>query len=95
MRKEDIIRIVSRKTLKTQTETGAMLDAVFQAIADALTSGEKVQIADFGTFEVKARAPRTGRNPKKNLPVPIPARRAPVFRAATVLKNAVEHSEYN
>lgn len=93
MRKEDIVRAVAFKTMKTQTETSVMLDEVFQTITDALTSGEKVQIADFGTFEVKDRAPRTGRNPKKNIPVYIPAKRAPIFRAATVLKNAVEHSK--
>jgi nucleoid DNA-binding protein len=67
----------------------AAVDAVLDAMAEALARGEKVSIAGFGSFEVRDRAARTGRNPRTGEPVHIPARKDPVFKAAKALKEAV------
>ena len=56
----------------------------------ALCAGDKVQLTGFGSFEVKERAERTGRNPKTNEPIVIPAGKMPVFKAGKVLKDAIK-----
>lgn len=90
MNKEEMVHAFAQKTGATKKGAELALDAVFQIISDALTSGDRVQIVGFGTFEVKQRAPRTGRNPKANLPVHIPARRVPCFTPGKTLKFLVE-----
>lgn len=90
MNKEDMVSILSKKTRLTHKEAEVAFDAVFQIITDALSSGEKVQVVGFGTFEVKDRAPRVGRNPRANTPVMIPACKSPVFKAGKLLKEAVD-----
>lgn len=92
MNKDEMVYALAQKTGFTKKDSEFMLDSVFQIITEALVSGEKVQVAGFGTFEVKERAPRMGRNPKANLPVPIPAKLAPTFKPSKVLKDAVEHT---
>lgn len=74
----------------TKVDAEAVTDALFQIISDALASGDKVRIDAFGTFEVKNRAARVGRNPKANIPIEIPARRVPSFKAHKTLKAAVD-----
>jgi len=68
---------------------GAAVDAVFDAISGALATGDKVSIAGFGVFEVRQRAARTGRNPRTGEPVDIKASKAPAFKAAKGLKDAI------
>ena len=92
MNKEEMVNELSYKTGFTKKDSEVVLDAVFQIISDSLVSGDKIQIVGFGTFEVKERAPRVGRNPKANLPVPIPAKRVPYFTPGKVLKSLVEKS---
>lgn len=92
MNKEEMVNALSYKTGFTKKDSETVLDAVFQIISDSLVSGDKIQIVGFGTFEVKERAPRVGRNPKANLPVPIPAKRVPYFTPGKVLKSLVEKS---
>lgn len=89
MNKDEIVSILAQKTGLTKRDSEYALDTVFQIITDALADGRKVQVAGFGTFEVKERAPRMGRNPKANLPVPIPARLAPCFKPSKVLKDII------
>ena len=96
MNKEDMVSALALKTGFTKKDSEAMLEAVFGILSEALVSGDKVQIMGFGTFEVKERAPRVGRNPKANVPVHIPAKRVPVFKPGKILKSSVEFSEeYN
>lgn len=90
MNKEEMVTALSNRTGFTRRDAETALNGVLNIISDELVSGQKVQIVGFGTFEVKQRAPRTGRNPKKNLPVKIPARRVPYFTPGTVLKSAVD-----
>lgn len=90
MNKEEMVNALSQKIGLTKKDSEVALDAVIQIITDTLASGHKVQIVGFGIFEVKERAPRTGRNPKANLPVYIPAKRVPYFTPGKVLKSRVE-----
>ena len=90
MNKDDVARKLSREIYCTQGHAQRVISKVFNIITDALIDGEKVQLAGFGTFEVKNRAPRMGRNPKKNIPVPIPAKKVPCFTPGKSLKDFVE-----
>ena len=81
------------RTGMTKKTSESIIDTVFEIITDSLVSGKKVQIVGFGSFEVKDRAPRVGRNPKANVPVNIPARRVPVFNAGKPLKDAVDNAK--
>lgn len=93
MNKEDMVGILAQKTGFIRRDAETAIDTVFQIITDALASGDKVQIVGFGTFEVKDRAPRVGRNPKANTPVAIPARKSPAFKPGKGLKEAVDFSK--
>lgn len=93
MNKVELAAALARHTGTTKVDAEVMVNAMFEIIADALTAGDKVRIDDFGTFEVKHRAPRTGRNPKAGVPVKIPACRAPSFKAHKALKDSVNRSK--
>lgn len=92
MNKEELIGVFSRRTGMTKVNAEYALNKLSDVITEALVAGEKVQLVGFGTFEVKDRAPRTGRNVKANVPVYIPARKAPVFTPGATLKAAVQNS---
>lgn len=66
------------------------LNAFTEAVEQALTAGDKVQLVGFGSFEVKSRAARIGRNPKTKEPVEIPAAKVPVFKPGKALKDAIQ-----
>ena len=89
MNKEEMTCALAQETWMTKVSAEAALDAVLRIISDVLVSGDKIQLVGFGTFEVKERAPRIGRNPRANVPVKIPAKRVPVFKPGKVLKSAV------
>lgn len=89
MNKEDMVGILAQRTGFIRRDAEKAFDAVFQIIAEALSAGKKVQVVGFGTFEVKDRAPRTGRNPRANTTVKIPACKSPSFKAGKSLKDAV------
>lgn len=87
--KEALISEVSEDTGMTKKTVETLVEAVFNNITLALSQGKKVKINGFGLFEPKHRAPRTGRNPHTNKPVPIPERTVPSFTAGKFLKEAV------
>lgn len=87
--KEDIIFAVCRETHKPRYMVEEIVDSTLRNITLALSQSKSVQFAGFGTFEPKERAARTGRNPHKNTPVPIPARIVPSFKPGKNLKDAV------
>lgn len=93
MNKVELSAALARYTGTTKVDAEVMVNATFKIIADTLRIGDKVRIDDFGTFEVKNRAPRTGRNPKAGVPVKIPACRAPSFKAHKVLKDSLNPSK--
>ena len=89
MNRIELVGALARRTGMTKVDTEVITDTLFQIITDAMATGDKVRIDNFGTFEVKNRAPRVGRNPRANVPVNIPARRAPSFSAHKTLEEAV------
>ena len=88
MNKGELINAVAAKGL-TKKDAGIAVDAVFDAIGDALAEGESVQLMGFGTFGVKERAAREGRNPRTGEVVKIKAAKAPAFKAGKALKDKV------
>ena len=89
MNKTQLIEVVARETGLKKKEAEASVNAVFAAVSDALADGEKVQLAGFGTFEVKTRDKRLGRNPATGASIEIPAAKHPSFTAGKSLKEAV------
>ena len=89
MNKAELVIAIAEKTQMTKKDSEAALVAALEAITDALSEGERVQLVGFGSFEVKARAERLGRNPQTGEAVAIPASKSPVFKAAKSLKDAV------
>ena len=90
MNKAELINAVSEKTGFTKKDVEAAVSATMDVITEALKKGEKVQLIGFGTFEVRERKARTGRNPRKpGEVIKIPASKAPVFKAGKALKDSV------
>ena len=89
MNKTELIAAVAEKTGLSKKDSDAAVAAVVDAITESLVNGEKVQLVGFGSFEVKNRAERMGRNPQTKEPIPIPASKAPVFKAGKALKDTV------
>ena len=89
MNKNELIAAVAEKAGLSKKDAEAAITATVEAITEALTQEEKVQLVGFGSFEVKTRAERVGRNPKTKETIQIPASKAPVFKAGKALKDAV------
>lgn len=89
MNKGDLVEAVAGNTGDSKAGAAASVDAVLDAITSALRGGDKVQISGFGTFEVRHRAARTGRNPQTGASIQIAASKAPAFKAGKALKEAV------
>lgn len=90
MTKQDLVDAVSNETGFSKKDATRAVEAVLDAVTKTLRRGEKVQIAGFGTFEVRARSAREGRNPQTGQTITIPARRSPAFKAGKALKEAVQ-----
>lgn len=90
MDKEQLIVSISHKTGVTNYIAGLVIDNTLEAIKKSVEKGEKVRLAGFGSFEAKKRAPRTGRNPRTNIPIPIPEKYIPSFAPASEFKTRVE-----
>ena len=89
MNKIELIIAVAEKTGLTKKDSVAAVSAVIDSITASLVEGEKVQLVGFGSFEVKNRAARVGRNPRTKEEIEIPASKLPVFKAGKALKDAV------
>lgn len=89
MTKAELISAIAEKTEFTKKDSEAALAAVLESITDALKKGDKVALVGFGTFEVRARAARTGINPQTKKKIKIPAAKVPAFKAGKALKEAV------
>ncbi len=89
MNKTDLVNVVADATEKTKKEVDAVVTATFNAIAEALKAGDKVQLIGFGTFEVKCAAAREGRNPKTGETIKIAASKKPAFSASKALKDEI------
>jgi DNA-binding protein HU-beta len=91
MTKAELIASVAERSGLSKKDAGVALDAVFDSITGALAAGDRVQLLGFGTFEVRERAARTGRNPQTGEDIAIAARNVPVFKPGKALKDAVQH----
>jgi len=89
MNKTELIDAVATETGLAKSDTARAVDAVFEAITGALKSGDNVALVGFGTFAVKDRAARSGRNPRTREVIEIPASKMPAFKAGKGLKDAV------
>ena len=89
MNKTELIAAIAAKTGETKKDAEATLNAFVNVVSETLAKGDKVQLVGFGSFEVRKRAARKGRNPQTKEEIKIPASKAPVFKAGKDLKDLV------
>ena len=92
MNKTELIDAVADEAEVSKAEAGRAVDAVISSITKALKKGDSVTLVGFGTFQVRKRAARTGRNPKTGDTIKIKASKNPAFKAGKALKDAVTYS---
>jgi DNA-binding protein HU-beta len=90
MNKSELIDSMAEAADISKAAAGRALDGMLDAIIEALKAGEQVSLVGFGTFSVKERAARTGRNPQTGATIEIAASRTPGFKAGKALKDAVK-----
>ena len=90
MNKTELVAAVAAKAEISKKDADEAVKAVFDAITEALADGEKVSLVGFGTFEVKTRAARTGKNPRTGEVIDIAETKIPSFKAGSALKGAVK-----
>lgn len=86
MNKTQLVDVVAKEANLKRKEAEAAVNAFINALESALVDGEKIQLVGFGSFEVKERAARTGRNPSTGETIDIPASKHPTFSAGKALK---------
>ena len=89
MNKQELIAAVAERSGLTKKDAERSVNATIEAIQDALAKGDKVSLVGFGTFEVRERAARVGRNPQTGEEIRIAAAKVPTFKAGKVLKDTV------
>lgn len=90
MNKTELVAAVATKAEISKKDADAAVKAVLDSIAEALAEGEKVALVGFGTFDVKTRAARTGKNPRTGEVIEIAEAKVPSFKAGSALKDAVK-----
>ncbi len=88
--KADLIDGVATKSGLTKKDATAAVEALFDVVTETLAEGERVQVIGFGSFEVRERAARKGRNPQTGEEIEIPATKVPAFKAGKGLKDSVK-----
>lgn len=91
MTKADLVEKVSEKVPLTRKQTEVLVNAVFGRITQALAQGDRVELRGFGSFRVRSRDSRTGRNPKTGEPVEIPPKKVPAFKPGKELRDIVDN----
>lgn len=89
MNKQELVNSVAEKAGLTKKDAEKAINAVIDSIKGALNAGDKVSLIGFGTFEVRTRAARSGRNPQTGAAIKIPAGKVPAFRPGKELKDSV------
>ena len=89
MNKTELAAVVAEKSGLMKKDVERVVAATFETITAQLAKGEKVQLSGFGSFEVKEREARVGRNPRTKEAIQIPASKAPVFKASKTLKDMI------
>jgi len=90
MNKTELISMVAENSGLSKKDSEKALNAFVDAVAEALKKGDKVQLVGFGSFEVRTRAERKGRNPQTKEEITIPASKLPVFKAGKALKDSID-----
>ncbi|MFY0781377.1 HU family DNA-binding protein [Peribacillus simplex] len=90
MNKTELVKAVSTQAELTQKDVVKVVDALFETISKTLAKEEKIQLIGFGTFEVRERAARIGRNPQTGEEISIAASKVPAFKPGKELKEAVK-----
>lgn len=90
MNKTELINAVAETSGLTKKDSEIALNAILDTIQSAMKNGDKVQLVGFGSFEVKERAARTGKNPATGATIEIPASKTPAFNAGKALKDAIQ-----
>src|SRR5262245_3997654 len=93
MTKADIVDQIAERTGLTKKDVAETVDSFLNAVARALSNGHHIEIRGFGTFRVKDRKSRIARNPRTGEAVPVPPRKAPVFKVSKELKDMVSQGE--
>jgi DNA-binding protein HU-beta len=88
--KADLVAVVAQKAGITKRDAEKSVNAVVESIQEALSGGDKVSLVGFGTFWVRSREARKGRNPRTGEEIEIEARNVPAFKAGKMLKDSVE-----
>lgn len=91
MKKSDFVAAVAQKTGMSRAKADDAVNAILDLITETLKSGDKLTLTGFGSFEVRERAARPGRDIRTKQKITIPASKRPVFSAGAVLKSAVSH----
>ena len=89
MNKTELVALVAKKNELTKKDAEKLVNSVFDSIIESVAAGEKLQLIGFGVFEQRARAERSGSNPKTGEKIVIPASKIPVFKAGKAFKDAV------
>jgi integration host factor subunit beta len=89
MTKADLVDEVANAAELTKKDAETLVELVFESIIDSLNQGEKIELRGFGSFRVRSRGARRGRNPKTGAPVDIPPKRVPYFKAGKELKELI------
>jgi integration host factor subunit beta len=90
MTKAELVEKVSDQIHLTKKQTELVVNTVFQSITDSLSDGNKVELRGFGSFRIRERNARVGRNPKSGAQVDVPAKRVPFFKAGKDLRELVD-----
>lgn len=90
MKRSELVAAIADKASMTKKDADMALGAAIEAITEALKDGDKVQLVGFGTFEVREKAARVGRNPQTGKEINIPASKAPAFKAGKAFKEAIK-----
>ena len=91
MTKAELVEEVARASHLTRRHSEVIVDAVFSSIVDALKKGDKIELRGFGSFRVRDRHSRSGRNPKTGEGVDVPAKRVPHFKPGKELRELINH----
>ncbi len=92
MTKADLIEEVSRTGVPTRKVCETVVETIFSSIVESLRAGDKIEIRGFGSFRVRQREARMGRNPKTGTPVAVPARKVPYFKPSKELRDGINQA---
>ena len=95
MTKADLVEEVTQLGDLTRRDGEMIVDTIFDSVIHALRSGDKIEIRGFGSFRIRQRKPRTGRNPKTGAKVDVPAKRVPYFKPSKELRDLVNPKDHD